>query len=107
MEAGGGWYTEIMSRAVGVVVVLPCRTSGFESFTGDADNDRAARLSNVTLSTTNFDELEPASGSIDLVTWIRVPMSCGSRRVAIPLGIPQKPSMKLFGFEAGRQAARR
>ena len=46
------------------------------------DNDRAARLSNVTLSTTNFDELERTS-SIDLV--LDCP-SCGSRRVAIPLG---------------------
>ena len=74
MEAGGGWYTEIMSRAVGAGGSVTMQNpQAFESFTGDADNDRAARLSNVTLSTTNFDELEPASGSIDLVTWILGP----------------------------------
>ena len=74
MEAGGGWYTEILSRAVGPNgSVMMQNPPAFESFTGDADNDRAARLPNVTLSTVNFDELEAANGSIDLVTWILGP----------------------------------
>lgn len=74
MEAGGGWYTEILSRVVGPNgSVMMQNPPAFESFTGDADNDRAARLANVTLSTVNFDELEAASGSIDLVTWILGP----------------------------------
>lgn len=74
LEASGGWYTEILSRVVGhsghVVMQNP---PAFESFTGDKDNDRADRLDNVTLSTTNFDALEPEDSSIDLVTWILGP----------------------------------
>jgi len=74
MEAGGGWYTEIIARTVGnggsVTMQNP---AAFESFTGDADNNRAASLSNATLDTTNFDDLNAASGSMDLVTWILGP----------------------------------
>lgn len=74
MEAGGGWYTEVLSRTVGsngsVVMQNP---PAFEGFTGDADDNRAASLSNVSLSITNFDELEAADGSLDLVTWILGP----------------------------------
>jgi len=74
LEAGGGWYTEILGRTVGsngsVIMQNP---PAFEGFTGDADDDRAASLANVTLSTTNFDQLEPGNGAIDLVTWILGP----------------------------------
>ena len=71
MEAGGGWYTEILSHTVGPAgSVIMQNPAAFEGFTGDADNERAAKLANVTLSTTNFDELDAADGSIDLVTWI-------------------------------------
>ena len=88
---------EIMSRAVGAAGSVTMQNPpAFES-TGDADNDRAARLSNVTLSTTNFDELEPASGSIDLVTWILGPHELWFAPGGNSLGDPQKPSMKLFG----------
>lgn len=74
LEAGGGWYTEILSHTVGPSgSVIMQNPAAFESFTGDADNERAARLANVTLSTTNFDELDAADGSIDLVTWILGP----------------------------------
>ena len=74
LEAGGGWYTEILSRTVGSRgSVMMQNPPAFESFTGDADDNRAGSLANVTLSTTNFDELEAADGSIDLVTWILGP----------------------------------
>lgn len=74
LEAGGGWYTEVLSRTVGSTgAVVMQNPPAFESFTGDADNNRAASLSNVTLSTTNFDMLEPSDGSMDLVTWILGP----------------------------------
>lgn len=74
MEAGGGWYTEILSRTVGASgSVIMQNPAAFESFTGDADDNRAASLSNVTLSTTNFDELDAADGTLDLVTWILGP----------------------------------
>lgn len=74
LEASGGWYTEILSRTVGSNgVVVMQNPAAFEGFTGDDDNDRAARLPNVTLSTTDFDALEPSDGSMDLVTWILGP----------------------------------
>lgn len=74
MEAGGGYYTEILSRAVGpngsVIMQNP---PSFDSFVGDAPEQRVARLSNVRLSKTNFDNLDAADGSIDMVTWILGP----------------------------------
>ncbi len=74
LEAGGGWYTEVLSRTVGGSgVVVMQNPPAFEGFTGDADDDRAASLPNVTLSTTNFDALEPGDASMDLVTWILGP----------------------------------
>ena len=74
LEASGGWYTEILARTVGSSgVVVMQNPAAFEGFTGDADDNRAASLPNVTLSTTNFDMLEPSDGSIDLVTWILGP----------------------------------
>ncbi len=74
LEAGGGWYTEIIARTVGSNgMVYMQNPPAFEGFTGDADDNRAASHPNVTLSTTNFDELEPGNGSIDLVTWILGP----------------------------------
>jgi len=74
LEAGGGWYTEVLARSVGSTgVVVMQNPPAFEGFTGDADDNRAASLPNVTLSTTNFDALEPSNGSMDLVTWILGP----------------------------------
>ncbi len=74
LEAGGGWYTEILARTVGrngsVTMQNP---PAFEGFTGDADDNRAASLSNVTLDTTNFDDLNAGNASMDLVTWILGP----------------------------------
>ena len=91
LEASGGWYTEILSRAVGesgrVVMQNP---PAFESFTGDKDNQRADRLANVTLSTTNFDELESADASIDLVTWILGPHELWFAPGGQSLGDPDK-----------------
>ena len=89
LEAGGGWYTEIMARTVGsrgsVVMQNP---APFEGFTGDADDNRAASLANVTLSTTDFDELSPRSGSIDLVTWILGPHELWFAPDGVSLGDP-------------------
>lgn len=74
MEAGGGWYTEIISRTVGPNGSVTMQNPpAFEGFTGDADDNRAARLANTSLDTTNFDELGAANGSMDMVTWILGP----------------------------------
>ncbi|MDD9958018.1 MAG: methyltransferase domain-containing protein [Gammaproteobacteria bacterium] len=76
MEAGGGYYTEILSRAVGsngsVIMQNP---PAFDSFSGEAVQARLAnnRLANVTFSRVNFDELEADDNSVDMVTWILGP----------------------------------
>ena len=74
MEAGGGYYTEILSRAVGPAgTVIVQNPPAFDSFVGDAPQQRAARLPNVVVTRTNFDELEAADNSVDMVTWILGP----------------------------------
>lgn len=74
MEAGGGYYTEILSRAVGPSgSVIMQNPQAFDSFTGDGPEQRAARLGNVRLSKTNFDNLDAADNSMDMVTWILGP----------------------------------
>jgi len=76
LEAGTGYYTEILSRAVGpngsVIMQNP---PAFDGFFGEAVEQRLAgnRLSNVSLSRTNFDELDAADNSVDMVTWILGP----------------------------------
>ena len=74
MEAGGGYYTAIMAHAVGpegsVVMQNP---APFDSFYQGAPQQRAEGLANVRYSATNFDELDAADGSMDLVTWILGP----------------------------------
>jgi len=76
MEAGGGWYTELLSHAVGengsVVMQNP---EGFLAFVGDEINARLAdgRLANVRQSLSIFDDLDAPDGSIDLVTWVQGP----------------------------------
>ncbi len=72
MEAGGGYYTELLSRAVGedgrVYMQNPAQ---FDGFLGDAVSQRLAegRLANVIPVRTPFDDLEVEAGTVDLVTW--------------------------------------
>lgn len=76
MEAGGGYYTEILSRAVGSSgSVIMQNPPAFDSFAGEAVQTRLAnnRLSNVTFTRVNFDELEADDNSVDMVTWILGP----------------------------------
>jgi len=80
VEAAGGYYTEILSRAVGssgsVILQHP---PGLMGFVGDGIDVRTAnnRLSNVTVSISNFDELDAADNSMDIVTWILGPHELG------------------------------
>ena len=84
LEAGAGYYTEILSRALGangnVIVQNP---AAFDGFFGEAVENRLAnnRLSNVRLSKTNFDELDAADNSIDMVTWILGPHELGFGKI--------------------------
>ncbi|MBY0421975.1 MAG: class I SAM-dependent methyltransferase, partial [Parvularculaceae bacterium] len=76
MEAGGGWYTELMSHAVGPTgKVFMQNPPGFLEFVGDKVEARLkdGRLANVTETISNFDELEAPDASVDLVTWVHGP----------------------------------
>lgn len=76
IEAGGGWYTELLSRATGpggrVTMQNP---QGFLEFVSKDIEERLkdGRLANVTQSISNFDELDAADASVDLVTWVQGP----------------------------------
>jgi predicted methyltransferase len=76
LEAGGGYYTEILSRAVGSAgTVIMHSPPSFDSFSGEDIDKRLAgnRLPNVRLSKTNFNEIDAADNSVDMVTWILGP----------------------------------
>ena len=80
LEAGGGYYTEILSRAVGSEgSVILQHAPGLMGFVGDGIDLRTAgnRLPNVSVSITDFDALEATDNSIDLVTWIQGPHELG------------------------------
>lgn len=91
LEAGGGYYTEILSRAVGAngSVILQ-HPPGLMSFVGDGIDLRTAgsRLSNVTVSISNFDALDAADNSIDMVSWILGPHELGFAPEDKSLGDP-------------------
>lgn len=76
LEAGGGYYTELLSKVVGpngrVVMQAP---KEFESFYKKAVDARLKdnRLANVTLSWSPFDKLEAKDASVDVVTWFLGP----------------------------------
>ncbi|MBL4572293.1 MAG: class I SAM-dependent methyltransferase [Gammaproteobacteria bacterium] len=80
LEAGGGYYTEILSRSVGASgSVILQHAPGLMGFVGDGIDLRTAnnRLPNVTVSITQFDDLDAADNSIDMVTWIQGPHELG------------------------------
>lgn len=76
MEAGRGYYTEIMSRIVGETgTVVMQNPASFESFAGDDIAARLAdgRLANVERRTCNFDDLKADDATFDIVTWFLGP----------------------------------
>lgn len=93
LEAGGGYYTEIISRAVGAngSVILQ-HAPGLMSFVGDGIDVRTAenRLANVAVTITNFDDLDVPDNSIDMVTWIQGPHELGFAPQGNSLGDPQE-----------------
>jgi predicted methyltransferase len=76
IEAGSGWFTELLSRTVGptgqVVMQSP---KEFEGFYKDALDARLKdnRLANVRYSPTLFDKLDAPDGWADKVTWMLGP----------------------------------
>ncbi len=70
MFAGGGYYTEILARAVGPDgVVYAHNNGGYRQFLGDKDAPRYAndRLPNVIRLEAEIDEIELADASIDTI----------------------------------------
>jgi len=94
MEAGAGYYTEILSRTVGASgTVIMQNPAPFDGFFGEAVTERLAgnRLSNVRLSKTNFDALDAPDNSVDMVTWILGPHELGFEPAEnVTLGDPAK-----------------
>lgn len=79
LEAGGGYYSELMSRIVGpegkIILQNP---PAFDSFLGEEIftallGDDGSRLPNVVRSKTNFDALDADDNSVDVVTWVLGP----------------------------------
>ncbi len=76
IEAGSGWYTELLSHAVGpggaIVMQNP---EGFLPFVSEQIEARLAdnRLANVRQSISNFDQFDAADESADLITWVQGP----------------------------------
>jgi len=75
MEAGRGWYTEILAAAVGPTGKVITQNPKEFAYSGPAMAARRekGRLPNVVETTTPFDKLEAPDGSIDKVLWILGP----------------------------------
>lgn len=75
VEAGAGYYTEILSRAVGETgKVYMQNPAGFDAFIADAVKARLeGRLANVTYLKSNFDAFAVPDASADIVTWFQGP----------------------------------
>jgi predicted methyltransferase len=75
MEAGRGWFSEILSTAIGptgklIIQYPPQFAYGDAAFKARTD---AGRLKNATITVTAFDKLQAADGSVDKVLWILGP----------------------------------
>ncbi|MGV6801322.1 MAG: class I SAM-dependent methyltransferase [bacterium] len=75
MEAGTGWYTELMAFIIGPQGKLTMQNpDGFKQFpnfeTNVAERLSKPYMANVTVSYSNFDQLEAPTDSVDLVTWV-------------------------------------
>lgn len=75
IEAGGGYFTEILSRTVGpdgkVYMQNPV---AFDAFLGDRVSQRLdGRLTNVSVIKSNFDAFGLEDGAVDTVTWFQGP----------------------------------
>ncbi len=76
MEAGGGYYTELLSRAVGPTGKVHMQAPAeFESFYKEDQAARLAnnRLPNVVTTQSHFDQLDAPDASVDVVTWFQGP----------------------------------
>jgi predicted methyltransferase len=75
LEAGRGWYSDIISSAIGptgslIIQYPPEFGYGDAAFKARTD---AGRLTNATITKSHFDALDVASNSVDKVLWILGP----------------------------------
>lgn len=103
MEAGRGYYTEIMSRIVGAKgSVIMQNPQFFDRFVTPEVLDArmgadGKRLANARLTKTNFDALAAADNSADLVTWILGPHEVFYFPEGVgSLGDPEKSYKEIF-----------
>ncbi len=100
IEAGGGYFTELYSFAVGpegsVVMQNP---ESFLGFFGEELTARIAgdRLANVRQSLSLFDAFDAEDGSMDLVTWVQGPHEMYyEQEDGSSLGAPAAPYAEAF-----------
>jgi predicted methyltransferase len=99
VEAGGGWFTELLSYAVGPDgTVIMQNPAGFRKFAGEEIDARLAggRLANVRESYSNFDALDAESGSVDLATWVLGPHELYYKPESGTLGDPAGSYAEIF-----------
>lgn len=99
IEAGGGYWTEIFSRAVGPSgAVVMQNPAGFMRFVGEQVQSRLAegRLGNVRPSLSNFDALDALEGTVDVVTWVQGPHELFFRPDGGSLGDPATSYEEIF-----------
>lgn len=75
MEGGRGWYSDIISTAIGpagklIIQYPPEFAYGDAAYKARVD---AGRLKNATITKTHFDKLEAADASVNKVLWILGP----------------------------------
>jgi predicted methyltransferase len=93
MEAGSGYWSELLARATGpngnVTLQNP---PAFSTRLGPLLDARLASsgLNNMRKSFTNFDALEAASSSVDMVTWVQGPHELYFTPPSGSLGNPAK-----------------
>lgn len=104
LEAGSGYYTELLSRIVGtdgkVIMQNPQSFDAFikpEVFEARLGKD-GERLANVTHLRGNFDVLDIETGSADLVTWILGPheLWLKNKDGELDLGAPDKVYAEIY-----------
>lgn len=104
LEAGSGYYTELLSFIVGengkVAMHNPPEFGEFvtpEVLAERLGADRQ-RLPNVSITKTSFDKLDAADGSVDLVTWFLGPHELWMTNAAgeMTLGDPAKTYAEIY-----------
>ncbi|WP_293678346.1 class I SAM-dependent methyltransferase [uncultured Phenylobacterium sp.] len=75
LEVGRGWMTELIARAVGSKGHVITQNPKEFTYSGPAMAKRreGGGLANVTDTTTPFDALQPADGTVDRVLWVLGP----------------------------------